>query len=60
MDDSLERLNNELIKVKQYYPYRIIWGYIDEHNNVQVFASKTKRTMNNEMRKQKYTIYVIE
>ena len=56
MDDKLSELECDLQRLKQYYPYRIIWGYIDENNENHCFASKTKHGMNKAVREGK-TVY---
>lgn len=59
MDDQLAKLQVALNRVKLYYPYRIVWGYVDPDTfEIVTSANVTKRQANDMMRKG-YHIYTV-
>lgn len=54
---ELEKLTEELKRVKRLAPFRIVWGYI-ENGEIFAYAAKDKRQMNKAVRENK-TVYTI-
>lgn len=42
---------NELRRLKAYFPFRIVWGVVDENGNFTCGASTTRRELNRLLRK---------
>ena len=41
--DNFEKLQKELLRLRQYYPYRIVWGFICADNTKEcpsIFLNK--------------------
>lgn len=56
IDPDLER---EMRRMKAYFPFRIVWGYIGEDGKPRVLAHFNKSGMNKAARKGK-TVYCLE
>ncbi len=47
MKELTENQKQQLYRLKQYFPYRIIFGVLTPENEFLTFAETTKRKMNN-------------
>lgn len=57
MNDAQHKaLSYEFARTKAYFPFRIVWGYIDDEGKPAVFADPTRRQMNAAIRAGK-TVY---
>lgn len=57
MNDAQHKaLSYEIARTKAYFPFRIVWGYIDDEGKPAVFANPTRRQMNAAIRAGK-TVY---
>jgi len=41
---------DELVRLKQYFPYRIIFGVLKKDGAFETYAAKTKHAMNRALR----------
>lgn len=52
MQDVLNKMQNEMNRLKQYFPYRIVWGAVNPETLEYVTgATPTKRQANDYARK---------
>ena len=40
-----DALAKELVRMKGYFPFRIVWGYVGEDGQAHVFADYTRRKL---------------
>lgn len=48
--EHFEKLKNKLLRLRQYYPCRIIWGYLNKEGVVSTYASLNKVAMHKAVR----------
>ena len=53
-----EQETNNLLSVARWKPYRIVWGYIDESNELVIKAHTTRQGLNKK-RKEGFLIYEV-
>ena len=41
----------QLFRMKQYFPYRIVWGAVDQNGNFEAHANATRHRLNSYLRK---------